>query len=204
MTDTMLLVDFENVGKIDLAAVPDGFVVALFFGSAQKSVPKEFLKAALKLRDRFVGIDIEGQGKNALDFHIAYYLGEYLTQSPKTPCVILSKDRGFDPLIKHLASRGFTVRRANSLREACPPAAGVTRRATTGREFVSVPVHEAALQWLSGSAKNRRPRTRKALAAHLYSHFSKKMPENEVQNLIEGLIASGQLSEANGRITYHF
>ena len=46
--------------------------------------------------------------------------------------------------------------------------------------------------------------TRKALAAHLYSHFSKKMPETEVQYLIDRLIASGQLSEANGRITYHF
>src|SRR6185437_11162019 len=111
MSDTMLLVDFENVGKIDLAAVPDGFVVALFFGAAQKSVPREFLKAAVKLRERFVSIDIEGQGKNALDFHIAYYLGQYLTQSAKTPCVILSKDRGFDPLIKHLGLRGFTVRR---------------------------------------------------------------------------------------------
>ena len=69
MSDTILLVDFENVGKIDLAAVPDGFVAALFFGAAQKAVPKEFLKAALKLRERFVSIDIEGQGKNALDFH---------------------------------------------------------------------------------------------------------------------------------------
>jgi len=202
MSDTMLLVDFENVGRIDLAAVPDGFVVALFFGAAQKSVPKEFLKAALKLRDRFIAIDIEGQGKNALDFHIAYYLGQYLTQSAKTPCVILSKDRGFDPLIKHLGLRGFTVRRASTLREAFPSTAA--RRPPPGRESLSVPVHEAALQWLSGGAKNRRPRTRKALAAHLYSHFSKKIPESQVQDLIENLIDAGQLSDAHGRITYHF
>ncbi|HVN45519.1 MAG TPA: PIN domain-containing protein [Steroidobacteraceae bacterium] len=204
MNDTMLLVDFENVGKIDLAAVPDGYVVALFFGAAQKSVPKEFLKAAVKLRERFVSIDIEGQGKNALDFHIAYYLGQYLTQSPKVPCVILSKDRGFDPLIKHLGLRGFKVRRANSLREACPPGAAVTRRPTSARESASVHVHEAALQWLSASTSNRRPRTRKALAAYLYSRFAKKITEEELMNLIERLIASGQLSEANGRIAYHF
>jgi hypothetical protein len=118
--------------------------------------------------------------------------------------VILSKDRGFDPLIKHLGLRGFAVRRAGTLREACPPAAAATRRQTQGREPDSAPVHEAALQWLAGGAKNRRPRTRKALAAHLYSHFSKKIPEAEVQNLIDTLIASGQLSEAHGRITYHF
>ena len=131
-------------------------------------------------------------------------LGQYLTQSAKTPCVILSKDRGFDPLIKHLGLRGFNVRRANMLREACPPAAPATRRTTSAHASISLPVGEAALQWLSGSAKNRRPWTRKALAAHLYSHFSKKIPENEVQKLIATLIASGQLSEANGRIAYHF
>jgi hypothetical protein len=204
MSETLLLVDFENVGKIDLAAVPDGFVVALFFGSTQKSVPKEFLKAAVKLRERFVSIDIEGQGKNALDFHIAFYLGQYLTQPPRTSCVILSKDRGFDPLIKHLELRGFSVRRANTLREALPHAAAVPRRPTPGRESAPVPVHESALLWLSAGAKNRRPRTRKALAAHLYSHFSKKIPESEVQSLIDVLISSGQLSEANGRIAYHF
>src|SRR5262249_55059356 len=155
----------------------------LFFGAGQKSVPREFLKAALKLRERFVSIDIEGQGKNALDFHIAYYLGQYLTQSAKTPCVILSKDRGFDSLIKHLGLRGFNVRRASTLREAAPAPAATTRRPTPGRESVTAPVHQTALQWLSGGAKNRRPRTRKALAAHLYSHFSKKIPESEVQNL---------------------
>src|SRR5262245_18994585 len=204
MSKTILLVDFENVGKIDLTTVPDGFLVAIFFGAAQKSVPKEFLKAAVKLGERFVYIDIEGQGKNALDFHIAYYLGEYLTQSPETPCVILSKDRGFDPLIKHLGSRGFSVRRANTQREACPPAMAVTPGAKQGRESAPFAVEDGALQWLSRSAKNRRPRTRKALAAHLHSHFSKKMPETEVQKLIERLIGSGQLSEANGKITYHF
>jgi len=204
MSDTILLVDLENVGKIELAEVPDGFLVAIFFGAAQKSVPKEFLKAAVKLRERFVYIDIEGQGKNALDFHIAYYLGQYLTKSATTRCVILSKDRGFDPLIKHLVSRGFTVRRANTLREACSPATAVSAGRRQGSESASMPPDNGALQWLSRSAKNRRPRTRKALAAHLYSHFSKNMPETEVRYLIDRLIASGQLSETNGRITYHF
>jgi hypothetical protein len=157
---------------------------------------------ALGVRHLGFYIDIEGQGKNALDFHIAYYLGEYLTRSPETPCVILSKDRGFDPLIKHLGSRGFSVRRVNTLREASVVA--VTAGAKQVSEPASFAVEDGALQWLSRSAKNRRPRTRKALAAHLYSHFSKKMPETEIQKVIERLISTGQLSEANGKVTYHF
>src|SRR5256885_10083930 len=113
MPDSVLLVDYENIGKIDLGAIPAGVRVPFFFGASQRSVPTEFLKAALKLGERFVQIDIEGQGKNALDFHIAFYLGEYLARSPQSPCVILSRDKGFDPLIKHLVKRGFAVRRAD-------------------------------------------------------------------------------------------
>src|SRR6266513_131871 len=118
MADSVLLVDYENIGKVDLGAVPAGVRVPFFFGASQKSVPTGFLKAAVKLGERFVQIDIEGQGKNALDFHIAFYLGEYLARSPQSPCVILSRDKGFDPLIKHLVKRGFAVRRANSIAEA--------------------------------------------------------------------------------------
>jgi PIN domain-containing protein len=118
MSENVLLVDYENIGKIDLAAIPDGVRVPFFFGASQRSVPTDFLKAALKLGERFMPIDIEGQGKNALDFHIAFYLGEYLARSPDTPCVILSKDKGFDPLVRHLMRRGFAVRRANTMAEA--------------------------------------------------------------------------------------
>src|SRR5437762_4992111 len=132
MPDSVLLVDYENIGKIDLGAIPAGVRVPFFFGASQKSVPTEFLKAALRLGERFVPIDIEGQGKNALDFHIAFYLGEYLTRSPGTSCVVLSKDKGFDPLIRHLVRRGFTARRANSMAEALrsppPPAAAAPPR----------------------------------------------------------------------------
>ena len=127
----ILLVDFENVPKVDLAAVPAGVVVPFFFGAAQKSVPTEFLKAALKLGERFLPIDIAGAGRNALDFHIAFYLGEYLATHPGAQCVILSRDKGFDPLVRHLQLRGFAVRRAATLEEAYPsaPAAPARSRA---------------------------------------------------------------------------
>jgi PIN domain len=217
MNQSILLVDYENIGKVDLGEIPGGVVVPFFFGASQKSVPKEFLKAALNLRERFVPIDIEGQGKNALDFHIAYYLGEYLTRTPECACVILSKDKGFDPLVKHLVLRGFAVRRANTLREAFtgspaggrrppsqntrPPAGAQARVPAT---TTPASLAENALQWLAGGAKTRRPRTRKALAAHLYSHFSKKVSESEVHALIDQLAAAGQLGEVNGKITYQF
>jgi hypothetical protein len=210
LADSVLLVDYENIGKLDLGAVPAGVRVPFFFGASQRSVPTEFLKAALKLGERFVPIDIEGQGKNALDFHIAFYLGEYLARSPEAPCVILSKDKGFDPLIKHLVKRGFAVRRANSIAEALgsrPPPAAAPRGAGAARVAAQGDggtLLAEARQLLAGTQKIRRPRKRKGLIAVLHSHFSKKVPESELQGLLDKLIARGELSESNGAITYHF
>ena len=220
MTESVLLVDYENIGKIDLAAIPDGVRVPFFFGASQRSVPTEFLKAALRLGERFVPIDIEGQGKNALDFHIAFYLGEYLARDPNTACVIFSKDKGFDPLVRHLTRRGFAVRRANTMAEAlgsrtaAAPATRGARGARSGARRESPrpesprreggSLRDEALHLLAGTQKVRRPRKRRGLIAVLHSHFSKKVPESELQGLVDELIAEGSLSEANGAITYHF
>jgi hypothetical protein len=214
MPESVLLVDYENIGKIDLGSIPAGVRVPFFFGASQKSVPTEFLKAALRLGERFVPIDIEGQGKNALDFHIAFYLGEYLTRSPDTSCVILSKDKGFDPLIRHLVRRGFAVRRANSIAEAlgaralpaaAPRGAGAARPAAVrmAAQGDGGALLAEARQLLAGTQKIRRPRKRKGLIAVLHSHFSKKVPESELQGLVDKLIARGELSESHGAITYH-
>lgn len=201
MHEIVLLVDYENVGKINLNDIPDSVRVPFFFGASQKSVATDFLKAALKLGNRFIPIDIQGHGKNALDFHIAFYLGEVLTQSPNTSCVILSKDKGFDPLIKHLVDRGFPVKRAATLSEAFP---AVTRKASTKAVASKLQPLEEAFAWLKGMQKNKRPRKRKGLAAHLYSHCAKKVPEAEIQVFIDNMIAKRQITITNETITYLF
>jgi hypothetical protein len=61
-----------------------------------------------------------------------------------------------------------------------------------------------ALQWLKGTQKNRRPRRRKGLAAHLFHHFGRKIPEEKIPAFIDQLIADTRLSKTNDAITYHF
>jgi hypothetical protein len=208
----ILLVDFENVPKVDLSAVPAGVVVPFFFGAAQKSVPTDFLKAALKLGERFLPIDIAGAGRNALDFHIAFYLGEYLATHHSAHCVILSRDKGFDPLVRHLQDRGFAVRRAATLEEAFPPAgkaaAAAPARARTpaagGARREATASVENALGWLAGMDKGKRPKKRAALAAHLHSHFAGKLSAADLARLIERMISDQRLSETAGKLQYHF
>jgi hypothetical protein len=82
-----------------------------------------------------------------------------------------------------------------------PGARTSARRPGSRREGGSI--RDEALHLLAGTQKMRRPRKLKGLIAVLHSHFSQKVPESELQRLVDELIAAGQLSEANGAITYH-
>ena len=95
--------------------------------------------------------------------------------------------------------------RAECLGTRAPPAAPAPRGqrppATRGDNAALL---AEARQLLEGTQKIRRPRKRKGLIAVLHSHFSKKVPERELQGMVDELIARGELSESNGAITYLF
>jgi len=46
-------------------------------------------------------IKMTGTGKSALDFHIAYYIGELAVRNPNAHFHVISRDTGFDPLLTH-------------------------------------------------------------------------------------------------------
>lgn len=215
----LLFVDYENVPKVDLGGLPGDVVVPFFFGASQRTVPTAFLKEALKLGERFVPIDIEGQGKNALDFHIAFYLGEYLKASPDADCVILSRDKGFDPLVRHLTGRGFKVRRVGALADAFAPVASPPARARGRRSAAAKPPADAraeadhtlrhpyfdrAVEKLRRMPARNLPQRRKALAATLHSAFARKLDASEIERLIDSLILAGHVRLAGSTLSYAF
>ncbi len=203
---TILFVDYEN-RKVDLRKIPEEVLVHFYLGAAEKSVPVELFRSSRDLGDRFVHVDIEGQGKNALDFHIAYYLGEILSSEPSANCIILSGDKGFDALVKHLRSRGFKVKRAETLAHAFAtakpktekpkpaPAAGAAKAEPTS-PFAQI------LQWLKDMQPKSRPKKRKSLIAHMISHFGKTIPEATLIALVDQLIAEKRISEVDGKLGY--
>lgn len=111
----LLLVDLENVHRIDLSVLDETWRAIIFVG-AQQNPPKAARKAATA--HRFSRVDfqkIDGSGKNALDFHIAFELGRTFETSPSTHCVVLSRDKGFDPLLTYLNRSGLPCRRIDSM-----------------------------------------------------------------------------------------
>ena len=202
-SERVLLVDYENVSKVDLGAIPSGVRVPFFFGASQKKVSTEFLRDAVRLGPLFELINIEGQGKNALDFHIAFYLGEYLARDRHAQCVILSRDTGFDPLIGHLKKRGFNVRRTATVGGAFPSRESPVRKTSTPGGTADEPWQRAST-WLARLERNRRPRKRRGLVASLHSHLSKKVPEAQIEQIVDRMIAEGSISESNGLLSYNF
>lgn len=118
MNDRVLLIDLENVQTVDLSLVPSEARVLIFYGVTQKKLPEELVVQAQPLGHRLRWIKTSGQGPNALDFHIAFYLGQELAHRPTSECAIYSGDTGFDPLIRHLQALGHVCRRVQSLKAA--------------------------------------------------------------------------------------
>ena len=189
MTDRVLFVDLENVQKVDLSLVPVDARVMIFYGITQKKLPEELVVQAQPLGLRLKWVKISGQGPNALDFHIAFYLGQELAISPNSECAILSRDTGFDPLTRHLQQTfGRTCRRVGSLKDAFP----AEERADAD--------HFARLVSLLKKEKAR-PTKRKGLAGKVKSWFP-QLAEDARLALIQRLFDGSHVRESEKLLTY--
>jgi hypothetical protein len=173
----LLLVDYENVQQVELARLDEGFRVIIFVGVSQKSVPIELVTSAQKL-----------------DFFIALHLGRVIERSPRPDVVILSKDKGFDPLLKYLNANGLKARRVSSLSEL---------QAGTAAP-VQDPNLKRVVELLGKSDKRSRPRKRRTLAQAISAMHQKKLSRPDIDRIINSLFALKLISEAHGIITYEF
>ena len=116
-----ILMDFENVQPKMLERLrPGSFRVKVFLGQHQSKLMLDLVQKLQPFGSDAEYIQIQGSGPDAVDFHIAFYIGQLAAAEPSTHYVIVSKDKGFDPLVRHLALRGITCRRVPELPE--PPA----------------------------------------------------------------------------------
>jgi hypothetical protein len=102
----IVLIDFESVQPASLEALAaDHFRLKVFVGATQSKLPFNLVTAIQRMGERAEYIKIAGVGPNALDFHIAYYIGRIACDEPEAFFHVISTDTGFDPLIQHLKDR---------------------------------------------------------------------------------------------------
>ena len=114
-----ILIDLENVQPKSLPNDP-AIEVTVFVGPNQHRVPMDLVEAMQSLGDQGHYVRVSRPGKNALDFHIAYHAGRVSETHPGDSIEIISRDKGFDPLIEHLQQNGVNACRSASI--SVPPA----------------------------------------------------------------------------------
>jgi len=224
MTDVMtpvLLVDFENIQDLDYLKKlrNTDFEVRVFLGPHQAKLPTALVRQAQPFGNRLQWIQMEGHGKNALDFHIAYTVGLLSAETRKRRIFILSKDTGFDPLISYLSKRTIACERIEELgkflteKGAPSPIAPTTPTASEAPkpstpELLPKPAAKApsltdVILHLNAIPPRTRPKKPKTLAAHLASHFKKQSPGADFSLMVKELAKLGNISIVGDKLTYH-
>ena len=194
MSQNIVLIDLENVQPKNLELLgKHPFKVFVFVGANQGKISFDLASAMQSLGTDSRYIKISGNGPNALDFHIAYYIGELSQQYPKSNFHIISKDTGFDPLVRHLRSRKIRVQREKDLAEI--PALQISH-STTFEEKI-----EAVVKNLTGRGQSR-PRKVKTLANTINTLFTRKMDEAELLSLVEELQKRQYVLIKDGNVAY--
>lgn len=189
-----VLIDYENVQPDALDRLAEEhFKVLVFVGANQSKLSFETAAALQKLGERAKYIRISGNGHNALDFHLALYLGELIAADPAAFFHVISKDKGFDPLIEHLKSRKVFAARAVSI-EDIP----LVKTASAGSLDQQLAL---ALDYLAKRGANR-PKTLKTLTSSLHGLFHKKLTPESLQALIDELAACRHLTVDGSRVSY--
>ena len=106
---THVLVDWENVQPKDTdirTLAPDVTDVWLFHGPSQRKVDAH----QGSFGDRITLVPIARAGKNALDFHLSFYMGYIASRHPHARFVVISNDKGYAPMLEHATGLGFSAR----------------------------------------------------------------------------------------------
>ena len=194
MRTNYVLIDYENVQPSALAALDkEFFKVYVFVGANQAKVNFDVVEALQRLGSNGKYIKISGNGPNALDFHIAYFIGKLAAQDESPFFHIISKDTGFDPLIAYLKANKIYACRSKSIHDI--PIIKATNS-------TSIPERVSAVVANLKQRGNSRPRTLKTLASTVNSLFQKSLTESELSGLVKALEQQGHIEVSGNKVAY--
>ncbi|MBU3915531.1 hypothetical protein KKA14_08340 [bacterium] len=219
-----LFIDHENIGNIESLDTKIFEKIYVFVGASHKALKINFVQ--LHQNVSMEVIKIRNVGQNNLDFHLSYFLGKLdATTDSNVEFVILSKDKGFDHLIRFINDNGrkcsreslSTLKNSQKIQTTDVPSEsqgsevdrqinqqGRTNKIAKDTPVDSSPLAEDIQQKVSDTigrlkkmAGNKRPRKVKTLKNFIKT-FHKKL-ENEIYN---HLLSLKCIQENNSSISY--
>jgi hypothetical protein len=188
---TVFLLDFENVNPKDVDLIKQDASVILFIGQKQSKIAIETATLLQPLGRQVEYIKISGHGKNAADFHIAYFLGKLSQQDKRSEYVIVSKDNGFDPLIKYMTGEKINCKKVAGFREYYV----VAKEITPGTNYLT------ELKSFLETHKNR-PATVKTMKSFIKSQYKELKEDAAIDALYNELLKLKVFSVNKTKIVY--
>lgn len=201
-----VFVDFENKPTL----CPDvvgrrNILLTVFCGAKQLELKPVHKKVVQTNQNEPTIINVTTVGKNALDFVLAHYLGRAVEAHPSSCFHIISADKGYDALVKHLKEEKVRIHRHDSFEAFRHWGRGSSiesSESAKGKRKVPDNHLTAAVKGLRKCARNR-PAKRKTLAKFFRSSIGLDLTKQEAQDLINQLCSSGKISIGNDNmLTY--
>lgn len=199
----VILVDFENLPNSELPAVKGEREIYVFVGRNQKKVPIEVVVAMQKLGNQAHWVTISGSGKNNLDFHLCFVMGQlHETQARNTTFFVLSKDKGFDSVVNYVSTLGRKCYRIERAEQANNPKTIPRDPKVPDKPLPPDPVIKPILERLKRHKAQARPRKLRTFRNFLTANFKEITEKTDPEELIRKLRSSGRVYEDNGKMVY--
>jgi chemotaxis protein histidine kinase CheA len=172
MKEQHLLVDFENVQPTieDLLKLAPKLTDVWLIHGPNQIKRAEALKAA---HDRVILVPHSGKGKNALDFHLSFYLGYVAAKHPDANLMVVANDKGYDAMIGHAKLLGFTATRVGFKAKKAPAA---KKAASPAKKAVAAKAAKPAAKSAAKKAVKKTADTAVAPAASVPAPVQKQAP----------------------------
>ncbi|MDP3977411.1 MAG: PIN domain-containing protein [Pseudomonas sp.] len=206
MANHYALIDLENIQPASLQKLKkEGYRIKVFVGATQSKIAIDLAAELQSFGNDAEYIRIEGSGNNALDFHITFYMGRISASDPESRFVVLSKDTGYDPLLKHMRGCGIPANRSGvAVATKAAPATKAPTTVSSKKSPQQMSLAERvdhAHQHLNRAGKAK-PAKIKTLGSAMQSLFQKKLDDAAITNLIKELIRQGVVIENQGSVSY--
>lgn len=173
-----VFIDFENVPAISLTGFAGGLVrVTILVGEKQKRLDSLLVEQLLQYSANVNFVRLNSSGRNALDFTLAYYVGRAVASDPTAGVYIISRDKGFDPLVEHLNLNRLKAARYEDFQDL--PFLERAPRSTEAARFHEIVTHLEA-------HPNSRPKRLRTLLTHLQANYG-RLTEAEAEAMVDEL-----------------
>lgn len=192
MPTTLIIVDFENIQDIKDLNILSNVEIKVIVGKSQNKISIETVQLLQKFGNLLEWIKVPGQGKNALDFFVAYFLGKYVQENKFQKYQIISKDTGYDPLIEYLKRCNMNIERLINVKQA----KGSSEKQDENPDI------DLVIEKIKKIQIKARPKKRSSLISHLETALKNKKSKDEITEIVEVLFERKILTELNGQLKY--